>query len=145
MDIIGPAASRGSILVVEADPAAARFAGYVLGECGGFDVVHVTDPVVALQRVADEPWDLVLADLDLPHMSGFDLLASVRRIAPDLPIVITTARAMEPGPEGVPVPHADAFLRKPVGPRRLTMVAAALIGKGHSAQAATRSPSEGTS
>jgi DNA-binding response OmpR family regulator len=129
MDNTGPAVSRGSILLVEDDPAAARFAGYVLGECGGFDVVHVTDPAVALQRIADEPWDLVLADLDLPHMTGLDLLAAVRRIAPGLPVVIITARAMELAPAHVLFSRADAFLQKPVGPQRLTMVATALIGE----------------
>ena len=51
---IAPAVSRGRILVVEDDPAAARFAAYVLGERGGFDVTHVIDPVVAIQRIADE-------------------------------------------------------------------------------------------
>ncbi len=145
VDNIGPAASRGSILVVEADPAAARFAGYVLGECGGFDVVHLTDPVVALQRIADEPWDLVLADLDLPHMSGLDLLACLRPIAPYLPVVITTARAMDPVLADVPFSHADAFLRKPLLPQRLTLVATTLIGDRRSGQAAKRSLPRATS
>jgi two-component system, response regulator FlrC len=125
---IGEAVSRGKILVVEDDPAAARFAAYVLGERGGFDVRHVTDPVVALQRIVDEAWDLVLADLDLPHMSGLDLLASVRRIAPGLPVAITTARAMGAAHAHALLRHADAFLEKPIQPRRLTSVASTLIG-----------------
>ncbi len=125
---IGPAVSRGRILVVEDDPAAARFAAYVLGERGGFDVRHVTDPVVALQRIVDEAWDLVLADLDLPHMSGLDLLASIRRIAPGLPVAITTAQPMEAAHAHALLRHADAVLEKPIQPRRLTSVATALIG-----------------
>ncbi len=131
MGNIGPAVSRGKILVVEDDPAAARFATYVLGERGGFDVTHLTDPVVALQRVADEPWDLILADLDLPHMSGLDLLASVRRIAPGLPFVITTARIMEAADAHILLARADAFLEKPMRPPQLAMVATALIGSHH--------------
>ena len=117
-----PATGRGRILVVEDDPTAARFAAYVLGERGGFDVTHVTDPVVAIQRVADEHWDLVLADLDLPHMSGLDLLASVRRIAPGLPVVMTTAMAMEAARRTCP-----AFARRRV-PREADRVAAAHHG-----------------
>jgi len=127
MDTTAPV-RRGRILVVEEDPAAARFAGYVLGERAGFDVAHVIDPVVALQRIADEHWDLVLADYDLPHMSGLDLLASARRIAPGLPVVLTTARIMDVRLRAM-ASHADVFLEKPIPPRRLVAVATALAGR----------------
>ena len=128
MGSTAPAACRGRILVVEDDPAAARFAVYVLGERGGFDVTHISDPVVATQHIADESWDLVLADLDLPHMSGLDLLAAVRRVAPGLPVALTTARAMEAVHADTLLSHADAFLEKPIEPQRLIAVAATLIG-----------------
>src|SRR6266566_1720784 len=85
----------GRILLVEDDPDAARFASLVLGERGGFEITHLSDPVVAICRIEWERWDLVLADLDLPHMSGLDLLASVRRIAPRLPFLLTTATEMD--------------------------------------------------
>jgi CheY-like chemotaxis protein len=123
-----PATGRGRILVVEDDPTAARFAAFVLGERGGFDVTHVIDPVIAMQRVADEHWDLVLADLDLPHMSGLDLLASVRRIAPGLPVVMTTAMAVDAARARALFSRADAFLEKPIGSRQLIMVTTNLIG-----------------
>ncbi|HUK68433.1 MAG TPA: response regulator [Streptosporangiaceae bacterium] len=128
MSNIGAGLSRRKILVVEDDPAAARFVVYVLGERGGFDVSHVTDPVVALQRIADEAWDLVLTNLDLPRMTGLDLLASVRRIAPGLPVAITTGRAMSAAHAHALRRHADAFLERPIQPQRLTTVATALIG-----------------
>jgi DNA-binding response OmpR family regulator len=122
--------ATGRILVVEDDPAAARFAVYVLGERGGFEIIHLTDPVVAIERVQCERWDLVLADLDLPHMSGLDLLASVRRIAPRLPVLLTTATAMDPAAIRALCDHADAFLCKPIRARRLIDVATALIANG---------------
>ncbi|HKB30753.1 MAG TPA: response regulator [Streptosporangiaceae bacterium] len=142
----GPIACPGRVLVVEDDPAAARFACYVLGERGGFDVAHVPDPVVALQRIADEHWDLVLADLDLPHMSGLDLLASVRRAAPGLPVVLTTARAMDAVHTHALLLHADAFLDKPIAPRRLIVVARALAasGRGSGRGSAVRAETPGT-
>ncbi len=120
--------NRGKILVVEDDPAAARFALFVLGERGGFDVTHLADPVVAIQRVTDEDWDLVLADLDLPLMSGLDLIASVRRVAPGLPVVLTTARVVGAAGFHAWLSHADAFLEKPIRSQRLIAVAATLIG-----------------
>ncbi len=128
MNKTAPAAHGAKILVIEDDPAAARFAVYVLGERAGFDVTHVTDPVVGLARVEDEPWDLVLTDLDLPLMSGLDVLASVRRIAPGLPVVLTTASAMTAVDTHALLSRADAFLEKPIRPQRLIVVAATLIG-----------------
>ena len=118
----------------------------MLGERAGFDVTHVTDPVVAVQRVADEHWDLVLADLDLPHMSGLDLLASVRRLAPGLPVVMTTARAMHAEPAHILFSDADAFLEKPIGSRRLVMVTTNLIGNRRGTGRAGHGdrPSQGT-
>jgi len=122
--------ATGRILVVEDDPAAARFASYVLGERAGFAITQLTDPVVAIERVECERWDLLLADLDLPHMSGLDLLASVRRIAPPLPFLLTTATALEPAAIRSLRRRADAFLQKPIPAQRLIAVAAALIASG---------------
>ena len=144
MDKAAPAASRGKILVIEDDPSAARFAVYVLGERGGFDVTHVSDPVVAIDRIEDEPWDMMLADLDLPRLSGLDVLACARRVAPGLPVVLTTARAMIAPDTHALASHADAFLEKPIRPQRLIVVAATLIRTGVArTPAAPPQPTEG--
>ena len=66
---------RGRILVVEDDSEAAYYAVRVLTRMGHFNVVHTFDPVVALRRATAEPWDLVLTDVDLPGMTGLELLA----------------------------------------------------------------------
>jgi DNA-binding response OmpR family regulator len=133
VDTTVPAPGPGRILLVEDDPAAARFAIYVLGERGGFDLTHVTDPVAAIAHIRAHAFDLVLADIDLPHMSGLDLLAAVRRIAPGLPVIMTTAGDMDAVDAHALLRSADAFLEKPISPRRLIAVAAALAGGGHPA------------
>jgi DNA-binding NtrC family response regulator len=123
-------ARPGRILLVEDDHEAAYFAVHVLTTMGRFDVTHTSDPRVALQRVRTEPWDLVLTDLDLPVMSGLDLLTAVRGVAPALPVaVITAATALDPAMDAARR-QAAAFLPKPVPADRLVAVAAALIGDG---------------
>ena len=107
-------ARRGRILLVEDDQEAAYFAVHVLTTMGRFDVTHTADPRVALDRARSEPWDLVLTDLDLPTMTGLDLLGALRRAVPGLPVAVITADA-GPGPgANAARRQADAFLQKPV-------------------------------
>jgi CheY-like chemotaxis protein len=121
-------ARRGRILLVEDDQEAAYFAVHVLTTMGRFDVTHTADPRVALDRARSEPWDLVLTDLDLPTMTGLDLLGALRREVPGLPVAVITADA-GPGPGTNAARHqADAFLCKPVPAAQLVAVATALIG-----------------
>jgi CheY-like chemotaxis protein len=122
-------ACRGRILLVEDDQEAAYFAVHVLTTMGQFDVTHTADPRVALDRARSEPWDLVLTDLDLPGMTGLELLTALRRAAPALPVaVITAGAALGPGSEAARR-QADAFLQKPVPPAQLVALAVALVGE----------------
>jgi len=119
----------GRILVVEDDPSAARFALIVLGERGGVDVVHVADPVIAVSRIKSESWDLVLADLNLPHMSGLALAEQAKRIRPELPVAVITAMVVGPEALASLLRYADEVLQKPMPPRELITAAAGLIGR----------------
>ena len=107
----GGSASRGRLLLIEDDPESAFFCTYVLSKRGGFDVTHVADPTVALTLAVTRPWDLVIADLDLPIMSGLEFVAALRRMAPRLPVVLVTAY-----PHDVPHPGGDGA-RPPAGRR----------------------------
>ena len=119
---------NGRILAVTADPAAASLALHVLGERGGFEVVHLDDPVIAIRRIRSERWDLVLADLRLPRMSGLDLAQWASRTRPELPIIVVTDGAARPDEVALLPHHADEVLHKPVPPGQLSTVAAGLIG-----------------
>ena len=66
--------TRARILVVEDDPEAALFLVHVLANRCRFEVIHTADPVTALRLAADEHWDLVVTDLDMPGMTGLELL-----------------------------------------------------------------------
>ena len=122
-------ARRARILLVEDDHEAAYFAVHVLTTRGHFDVTHTMDPRVALDWARSERWDLVLTDLDLPGMTGLDLLAALRQSAPALPVAVITAHsALGPGVAAARR-DADALLHKPVPADELVEVATALIEK----------------
>ena len=83
--------TRGRILVVEDDPEAALFVVHVLANRCRFEVIHTADPVVALRLATDEHWDLLVTDLDMPGMSGLELLGALRQVAPALPVAVVSA------------------------------------------------------
>jgi len=132
-----PESPRGRILMVEDDPDHAFYVLEVLQRRGGFEVVHVTDPAEALRR-AREPWDLLLTDVEMPGMTGLELLESLRQVAPDLPVAVLTAHASITNVVTALRSRADEFLQKPLPPDQLTGTVAALIEKGRAARLASR-------
>jgi LmbE family N-acetylglucosaminyl deacetylase/CheY-like chemotaxis protein len=129
---------RGRILVVEDDLVVGRFLTQLLGTRGGFDVTHTPDPADALRRVSTQAWDLVLTDVEMPGMTGLELLQALRRVAPDLPVVVLTAHASLDNAVSALRDRADEFLQKSVPPEQLLASVSALIAKGRAARQAAR-------
>src|SRR5260370_23222483 len=75
----------GRVLVGVDDPETALFVAHVLANRGRFEVTHTADPATALRLAAAEHWDLLVTDLDMPGMTGLELLGALRRVAPGLP------------------------------------------------------------
>jgi two-component system, NtrC family, response regulator HydG len=126
--------SQSRVLLVEDDPEAARFAVHVLGMQGGFDVTHASDPLVALQLARSRSWDLVVTDVEMPGMTGIELLEQLRRLDPLLPVAVVTAHVTVDNAVSALRNRADEFLEKPLRPDRLIDAAAALIEKGRAAR-----------
>jgi DNA-binding NarL/FixJ family response regulator len=59
-----------------------RLKGAVVGEAG--------DAVAALTQIREAEWDVVIADITLPGMSGLDLIKQVRRLQPALPTIVVS-------------------------------------------------------
>jgi LmbE family N-acetylglucosaminyl deacetylase len=130
--------SPGRILLVEDDPEAAAYALHVLRTRGGFEVTHIADPVAALDRARAERWDLVLTDVEMPGMTGIELLEAVREISPQLPVAVVTAHPSVDYAVRALRNKADEFLEKPVRPDKLAGTVAALVAKGRAAREAAR-------
>ncbi len=83
----------GRVLVVEDSLVAGELQKSILA-AAGYDVEIAHDGAEALELLARGTWDLVIADLDMPRMDGFELTASLRgdpRFR-TLPVIIVTAR-----------------------------------------------------
>jgi DNA-binding response OmpR family regulator len=120
-------AVRRRILVVEDDQDNALFLTHVLENRGQFEVTHTPDPAAALALVVDEPWDLVISDLELPGMNGLELIGAVRRLLPQLPVMVVTARESAPGDAAVRE-AGHPVLIKPLRVEELLSTVTALIG-----------------
>jgi two-component system, NtrC family, response regulator HydG len=128
----------GRILVVDDDPVTGRFLSNLLGDGGGFDVVCTTDPGKALQQASTERWDLVLTDVEMPGMSGLELLQALRRAAPNLPVVVITGHATLDYAVSALRDHADEFLQKSMPKDMLLATISAVVAKSRAARLASR-------
>src|SRR3984893_11177121 len=84
---------RASLLVVD-DNEANRDALSRRLRLKGYDVSVAESGGEALARLTDAPFDLMLLDVEMPGLSGFDVLTSVRRTHSStcLPVIMVTAR-----------------------------------------------------
>ena len=58
----------------------------------GYDVASAVDGPAGLGRASTEPWDVILLDVMLPGMSGFDVCRDLRQKGVATPIIMLTAR-----------------------------------------------------
>ncbi|QHE78030.1 sensor histidine kinase [Hydrogenophaga sp. PBL-H3] len=57
----------------------------------GYDVVGCTDPLVALDKLDQSPFELLLTDLQMPGIDGIELTRRAQAVAPDMVVVLMTA------------------------------------------------------
>jgi two-component system response regulator PilR (NtrC family) len=77
------------ILVAEDETVSRRNVGKVLQD-EGYRVVLTQDGEQAVSQVLANPPDLLLTNLRMPKLSGFDVAARVRQVSPDMPILLMT-------------------------------------------------------
>jgi DNA-binding response OmpR family regulator len=82
------------VLLVEDDQMLARIYSRAL-TAAGFVVDLAADGAEGFERLLAGTYDVVVSDLCMPRMDGLDLLQQVRRLRPDVPVVIVTAQVDE--------------------------------------------------
>ena len=105
------------ILVVDDDVALAEMIGIIL-QNEGYEVVFCADGSAALTQFQEHNPDLVLLDVMLPGMDGFDVCRAIRRVS-DAPIVMLTARSDTADVVTGLEAGADDYVPKPFKPKEL--------------------------
>ena len=82
------------VLLVDDSISIRKFVGQML-ERGGFSVVTANDGIEALQRLGESEVDVLVTDLEMPRLNGYELIRDVRRRPGmrDVPVVVLTTRA----------------------------------------------------
>ncbi|MBU1700497.1 MAG: response regulator [Candidatus Eisenbacteria bacterium] len=109
-----------TILVVEDEPALRRFLELLLRK-NGYDVAVASDGVEALARADEKKPDLVLLDLMMPKMDGFEVCQRLKSqsTTAKIPVFILTARTTAEARERCSAVGADEFIMKPYNPQDL--------------------------
>ncbi len=119
------------VLVVDDEPNILLSLEFLMQQAG-FDVVTADDGETALQRVATDSPDLILLDISLPGLSGFQVLEQLRS-QPEharLPIIMLTAHGREVEREKGLALGADDYVTKPFSTRLLVEKVQALLAEG---------------
>jgi DNA-binding response OmpR family regulator len=113
---------RPKILVVEDDKHIAKLLHYNL-EKAGFEVSVTVTGEEAFQKIASASFDLIILDVMLPKMDGFEVCKQIRQGTnhPHIPIIMLTARGEEIDKVVGFELGADDYVVKPFSPRELIL------------------------
>ena len=90
-------------------------------ERAGFDVITAYDGKEALHKVLHEHPDLVVLDVMMPYMDGFEVLQTLRRhaVTREIPVIMLTAKAQDADVFKGWQSGVDCYLTKPFNPAEL--------------------------
>ena len=119
------------VLVAEDNPTNQKLVSALLDQ-HGHHVSIVNNGRLAVERAAQEPFDIILMDVQMPEMSGLEATAAIREAERDtgrhIPIVALTARAMAGDREQCLAAGMDAYVSKPVRADELFSTMEAMTG-----------------
>jgi DNA-binding response OmpR family regulator len=116
---------RRRILIVDDEERMVRFIRLNL-EHDGFQVTEAFNGKQAIQRLRDATPDLILLDVMMPDIDGFEVLQMIREIS-NVPVIMLTAKGEEDDRVRGLELGADDYVTKPFSPRELVSRAKAVL------------------
>ena len=122
------------ILVIEDDPAISRLVDYSLRH-EGYEVTSASNGLEGIRKAHNDRPDLVILDVMLPGMDGFEICHRLRAESDtaQLPILMFSAKAQEIDKNTGLKVGADDYLPKPAAPAEIINRVEALLSKKKSA------------
>ena len=115
---------EASLLIIDDSPAMVMFLQGLLERVGYRRVLSTTDPREAVALFEAVPPDLVILDLQMPYMDGFEVLAQFRERVPEshyLPVLVLTGNESTEARQRALFRGAKDFLNKPFEPVELLL------------------------
>ena len=88
-------------------------------EQGGYDIDIANDGKEALEKYKRNKYSLIITDIMMPNMDGYDLISEVQYLDADQPFLFITAKTTEPDKIYALSLGADDYIVKPFSPREL--------------------------
>ena len=120
------------ILYIEDEPGNRLLVRRVL-EAEGFSILEASDGVSGLEMATQMEPDLILLDINLPEIDGYDLAKRFRETPNlrDVPILAITANVMHGDRERTLEAGCDGYIQKPIDVDQLPDQVRAALKKGH--------------
>ncbi len=124
-----PREPRARILYVEDDPSSARLVQRIL-EAEGFEVRIATDGIAALEVARQLRPDLILMDINISGLDGYEVTTRLRALEElkDIPIVAVTAATLRGDRERALIAGCDGYIPKPIDVDRFPQQVEAFLG-----------------
>ena len=108
------------ILVADDSPTIRKFVTFSLA-AKGFKIISATDGMEALEKLPNNNIDLIITDLNMPNIDGFELIQTVRDndAYEDIPIIILSSLGSEKDIERGLSIGANSYLVKPFDPKKI--------------------------
>jgi DNA-binding NtrC family response regulator len=121
-------AAKLSVLVVDDDQDIREYLhDFLTGD--GFEVTTLADPSLAVERIRDEVFHLVVLDLMMPKVSGLELLAQIRSVDDDIAVIILTGYPTLETASASIQHEVSAYIHKPFTPAEFRDVIARIAKK----------------
>jgi two-component system chemotaxis response regulator CheY len=108
------------ILVADDSPSIRKFVSFALA-ANGFEIISAGDGMEALEQLPNKNVNLIITDLNMPNVDGFELIKSIRSSQEfrEIPIIILSSLSSKEEVEKGMSIGANSYLLKPFNPKKI--------------------------
>jgi CheY-like chemotaxis protein len=119
------------VMVLDDDFDLATLVKQILQKDGFNNVFSFTDPLLALEhfRINHKDYSLIISDIRMPIMNGFQFVSEARKINPKIKILLMTAFEINDKEfaQALPKPKIDGLIRKPATSKQILNIVSSVI------------------
>ena len=117
-----------SVLIIDDDADVREYLNDVF-HLEGFEVTSLSDPTVAVDRIRDELFHVLVVDLMMPKLDGLDLLGQIRSLDEHIPVIAVTGSPSLDSISATIQLGVSAYLAHPITPGELRDAIARIVTK----------------